>query len=109
VDYRGQACGKDSVASLIAAWFAALCDYDGLLRSGEAANIMCLANDRIQAKIVLNCTRAFFDRIELFRPLVQRETAEGFVLLTGAEITVMPNNYRAVRGRSMSDCNGDPG
>jgi hypothetical protein len=98
----GRRAGKDSIASLIAAWFAALCNYEGLLRPGEAASIMCLANDRIQAKIVLNYTRAFFERIELFRPLVERETAEGFVLSTGAEIAVMPNNYRAVRGRSIA-------
>src|SRR5689334_12126035 len=41
----GRRAGKDSIAALIAAWRSALCDYEDLLRPGEAASIMCLAND----------------------------------------------------------------
>jgi hypothetical protein len=63
---------------------------------------MCLAVDRAQAKIVLNYTRAYFDRVEMLRSLVTQETADGFGLSTGAEISVMTGNFRSVRGRSVA-------
>jgi hypothetical protein len=98
----GRRAGKDSVASLLAGWFAAFQNYDDVLRPGEVATIMCLACDRSQAKIVENYTRGYFTEVEMLRPLVTRETADGFVLSTGAEISVMTNSYRSVRGRSIA-------
>ena len=74
----GRRSGKDSIASLIAAYSGALFDHSDRLRPGERAMIMCLAVDREQAKIVLNYTRAYFNDIELLRDMVQRETANGF-------------------------------
>ena len=67
----GRRSGKDSIASAIAAWFSSLVPYEGL-RPGEAANVLCLAVDRAQAKIVLRYTKSMFDRIELLQGLVQR-------------------------------------
>jgi hypothetical protein len=48
----GMRAGKDSIASLIAAYFAAFTNYRPQLRPGEAASVLCLACDRQQAKIV---------------------------------------------------------
>jgi hypothetical protein len=54
----GRRAGKDSVASVIAAHTAALFNSTAmsggqhLLRPGERALVICLANDRDQAKIV---------------------------------------------------------
>jgi hypothetical protein len=98
----GRRAGKDSVASAIAAWFSAFPSYDGLLRPGEMANVLCLAVDRQQAKIVLKYTKAFFDRIGLLAGLVTRETADGLDLSTGAELTVATSNFRSVRGRTIA-------
>jgi hypothetical protein len=98
----GRRAGKDSIASAIEAWFLAFVDYDGLLRPGEAASVMCLAVDRQQAKIVLKYTKAFFDRLELLRGLVTRETTDGLELSTGAELSVLASNFRSVRGRSIA-------
>jgi hypothetical protein len=52
----GMRAGKDSIASLIAAYAGAFVDYRGMLRPGEAASVICLACDRQQAKIVLKYT-----------------------------------------------------
>jgi hypothetical protein len=66
----GRRGGKDSIASLIAGYTAALFQPDpGRLRRGERALVSCLACDREQAKIVLNYTRAYFaDTASLILP-----------------------------------------
>jgi hypothetical protein len=97
----GRRAGKDSIASLIAAW-CGIRDYSGLLRPGERASVMCLAVDRTQARLVLNYTRAYFERIPMLRELVTREVADGFELSTGADVSVMSSNFRSVRGRSIA-------
>ena len=95
----GRRSGKDSIASLIAAYSGALFDHSDRLRPGERAMIMCLAVDREQAKIVLNYTRAYFNDIELLRDMVQRETANGFELTNNVDIAISTNSHRTVRGR----------
>jgi len=98
----GRRAGKDSIASGIAAWSGAFRSYEGKLRPGETANIMCLACDRPQARVVLGYTKAFFERIKILKTLVKREHAEGLELSTGAELSVLSANFRSVRGRSIA-------
>jgi hypothetical protein len=98
----GRRAGKDSIASAIGAWFSAFPTYEGVLRPGETATVLCLAVDRVQAKIVLRYTKAYFERVKLLAGLVTRETADGLDLSTGAELTVMTSNFRSVRGRSVA-------
>ena len=69
------------------------------LRPGERALVACLANDRDQAKIVLNYSRSYFNEIDLLQGLVQRETASGFELSNAVDVAVSTNSFRAVRGR----------
>jgi hypothetical protein len=95
----GRRGGKDSVASVIAAHAAALFQDDGNLRPGERAIVMCLAVDRSQAGIVLGYTKSYFADIPLLAGMVQRETDTGFELTNSADVLVMTNNFRAVRGR----------
>jgi hypothetical protein len=96
----GRRAGKDSIASVIAAHTAALFDPKAhKLRPGERPLVMCLAVDRDQAKIVLNYTKAFFDKIPMLRKQVQRETKNGLELTNTVDIAVATNTYRAVRGR----------
>jgi hypothetical protein len=95
----GRRAGKDSIVSAMAT-VAALQPYTGL-RPGEAPTVMCLAVDKQQARIVLRYIKGFFERIELLQGLVERETADGLELKTGAEIVIMPNNFRAARGRTV--------
>jgi hypothetical protein len=94
----GRRAGKDSVASA-SATVAALQPYEGL-RPGEPPTILCLACDKPQARIILRYIRGYFEQIELLQGLVARETADGLELTTGAEILVMANSFRSVRGRS---------
>ncbi|WP_245450488.1 hypothetical protein [Bradyrhizobium diazoefficiens] len=95
----GRRGGKDSVASLIAAYVAATFSDQDKLRPGERPLVMCLACDRDQAKIVLGYTKGYFEQIELFAGMIERETASGFELSNGVDIAVATNSFRSVRGR----------
>ena len=95
----GRRAGKDSVASAIAAYVAAMFQPEGRLRPGERALVACVATDRDQSKIVLNFTRSYFNDIPMLNSMVQRETAVGFELSNSVDIAVSTNSFRAVRGR----------
>jgi hypothetical protein len=97
----GRRAGKDSIASAICGWYSAFPDYADL-RPGEAATVLCLAVDRMQAKIVLKYTKAYFSGIDMLKALVERETADGLELANGAELTVLASNFRSVRGRAIA-------
>ena len=98
----GRRGGKDSIASAIAAWFTAFVSYEGLLRPGEVATVVCLAVDRLQAQIVLRYVKAYFKQIDMLRGLVTREHADGLDLSTSAELSVLASNFRSVRGRTIA-------
>jgi hypothetical protein len=102
----GRRAGKDSIASAICAYAAGFTDYhaEGLLRPGEAASVMCLAVDKQQASIIQKYTAGYFQRVPLLKPLVTRETSDGFELSTGATLEVLASNFRNIRGRSVACC-----
>ena len=91
--------GKDSVASAIAAYAAALFDQQDKLRPGERAQVLCLACDRDQAKIVFGYIKSYFDRIPQLKAMVVRETANTLELNNNVDITVATNSFRSVRGK----------
>jgi hypothetical protein len=91
--------GKDSVASLVAAYAAALFDQQDKLRPGERAQVLCLACDRDQARIVLRYIKSYFATIPELRAMIQRETRDGFELNNGVDVTVATNSFRSVRGK----------
>ncbi len=97
----GRRGGKDSVASLIVAFSAALFDGQDKLRQGERATCMCLAVDREQAAIVLNYVRSYFTTIPPFAAMVTRATANGFELSNGVDVVVATNSFRSIRGRTI--------
>jgi hypothetical protein len=98
----GRRAGKDSIASLIAAYAAALFPHGDRLRPGERAQVMCLACDRDQAAIVKNYTRSYFDLIPALEGLVTGETKDGFSLSNRIDVTVATNSFRSVRGRPVA-------
>jgi len=95
----GRRSGKDSIASAIAAYSAALFNQQDRLRPGERASIACLAVDRAQSRIILDYIKAFFADIPMLADLVTRSTAIGFQLRNSVDIEVATNNFKSVRGR----------
>jgi hypothetical protein len=66
----GRGGGKDSAASLIAAYVAITFDPRGRLRPGERAVVMCLACDREQAGIAFNYIRGLFEQVPTLAAMV---------------------------------------
>ena len=95
----GRRGGKDAVASLIAAHSAAMFDQQHRVRPGERPLVLCLAVDRPQAGIVLSYIRRLFLDVPMLAAMITRETASGFELNNGVDVTVGTNSYRSVRGR----------
>jgi hypothetical protein len=98
----GRRAGKDSVASAIGTHSAAFSDYSAQLRPGEAAHVMALAVDRLQARILLRYIRAYFAGVRMLGALIERETTEGLELQTRAELSIQTNDFRSVRGRTIT-------
>jgi hypothetical protein len=98
----GRRSGKDSIASLCAAFAAATFDQGHLLRPGERALILCVATDRSQATICLNYCRSLFSATPMLAAMIQRETAVGFQLNNRCDIVIATASYRAVRGRAIA-------
>ncbi len=99
----GRRAGKDSIASLLAVYAAAIEEaHVGRLRPGEKAVVQCLACDREQAGIVLGYVKALFEEVLDLKALVRRETRTGLELASGVNITVATNTFRQTRGRTIS-------
>jgi Terminase large subunit, ATPase domain len=98
----GRRAGKDSISSLIAVFISCFHNHADYLRPGERASIVCLANDKLQAGLVLRYIRAYFDRVPALHELVERQTKEGLELSTGAEIIVSTNDFKQIRGRTIA-------
>jgi hypothetical protein len=98
----GRRSGKDSVASLCAAFAAATFNQGHLLRPGERALILCLASDRQQAKICLEYCRSLFTSTPMLRAMIQRETQNGFELTNNCDIEIGTTSHRSVRGRAIA-------
>jgi hypothetical protein len=95
----GRGGGKDSVASLVATAIAV--NFNGKLRPGEKATILCLAVDRDQAAIAARYVQAYFDQVPALRSLVKTVDRFGVTLRNGVEIIIGTNSYRSVRGKSL--------
>jgi hypothetical protein len=95
----GRRGGKDSAASGVTAYGAAMFDQQHRLRPGERALCLCLASDRDQARIIHSYVRSFFDEIPALKAMVQRETTTTLELNNGIDLVIGTNNFRSVRGR----------
>jgi hypothetical protein len=98
----GRRAGKDSISSLIATYIAAFHSHENYLRPGELASVLCLANDKLQAALVLRYIRGYFDKNPLLNDLVTGQTKEGLSLSNNSEIIVSTNDFKAIRGRTVA-------
>jgi hypothetical protein len=97
----GRGGGKDSAASLLAAFVAITFDPRGRLRPGEKAIVMCLACDREQAGIAFRYIAGLFEQVPTLAAMVTRVTSDSVELANGTTVEVHTNSYRATRGRSI--------
>jgi hypothetical protein len=100
----GRGGGKDSVASVLAAYVAITFDPKGKLRPGEKCVVMLLACDREQAGIAFNYIAGLFQQVPALRAMVTRISSDAIELSNGVCVEVHTNSYRSVRGRSIICC-----
>lgn len=93
----GRRSGKSFITSIIAVFLAIFRDYSGFLGPGERGTIMIIATDRKQAGIILRYVKAILS-LPLFRPYIERETADAIELTNSVNIEVHTCSYRAIRG-----------
>jgi len=94
----GRRSGKSFMAALIAVFLSCFRDYRPYLAPGERAMVLCIANDRDQAAIILRYIRAFLTDVPMLAATIERETADSIELTNRVTIAVATCSYRAVRG-----------
>ena len=98
----GRRSGKTFTASLIAVFLACFRDYRPHLSPGERAMVLCIANDRDQAAILVRYMRAFLAGVPMLAAMIERETADTIELSNRVTIAVGTCSYRAVRGVTLA-------
>jgi hypothetical protein len=109
----GRRGAKSAISSLVVAF--ASTQFDGrrrqiggitlpALRRGERATALCFGVDRDTARIVLRYVQSYFSDIPELKPMVTRETRDGFELANGVDILIGTTDFRSVRGRAVLCC-----
>ena len=95
----GRKGGKSRCMSVVAAYVAALVEHETLV-AGERGVVLCVAQSREVARIVLDFTAGLFEASPLLRPLIANRTQESLTLSTGITIEVRTASFRSLRGPS---------
>ena len=89
--------GKSRASSVLAAYIAGCCTHKGLA-PGERGRLLCLAQNRDQAAVVLNFVAGIFNEVPLLAKMVTNWTAESISLNNGIDIEVRTASFRGLRG-----------
>lgn len=98
----GRRSGKSFMAALIAVFLACFRDVRSYLAPGERAMVLCIANDRDQAAIILRYIRAFLTEVPMLAAMIERETADSIDLTNRVTLSVATCSYRSVRGVTLA-------
>jgi hypothetical protein len=94
----GRRGGKSRAAAVLSVYLACLCDYAGVLAIGEKPIVLCLAQNQIQARVVLSYALGLIRSVPMLSALVKSEAAEAILLTTGIALEVRSASFRALRG-----------
>jgi hypothetical protein len=94
----GRRGGKSFIAALVAVFLACFFDYKAYLSPGERGTVMLIAQDRKQARVLMRYISALLNRVDLLRPMIEKQMAESIDLTNHVTIEVQTCNFRAVRG-----------
>jgi hypothetical protein len=103
----GRRGGKSRATSVLACYFAGLCDHRGSLAPGERGVLLCIAPDQRQASITLDYAAAVFDSSPLVCQLVVTRNADTLSLNNGIDLEVRAASFRRLRGPTYVCCIAD--
>jgi hypothetical protein len=89
--------GKSRASSVLAAYLAGCCTHTGLA-PGERGRLLCLAQNREQAAVVLGFVEGIFNEVPLLSSMITNRTAESLSLNNGIDIEVRSASFRGLRG-----------
>ncbi len=100
----GRRGGKSRAMAALSVYLARLVDYTGVLAVGERPIVLCLAQNAVQARIVLGYAVGVIRSVPMLSELVKSEATETVVLTTGVVLEVRPASFRALRGSTFLAC-----
>jgi hypothetical protein len=100
----GRRGGKSRAAAVLSVYLACLFDYAGVLAIGEKPIVLCLAQNQIQARVVLSYALGLIRSVPMLSALVKSEAAEAILLTTGIALEVRSASFRALRGATFLGC-----
>jgi hypothetical protein len=103
----GRRGGKSRAAAALAVYLACFVDYSSVLAAGERGVILCLAQNQVQARVVLSYAAGIIHSVPLLNDLVASETADSITLKSGVVIEVRAANFRGLRGTTILACIAD--
>ena len=101
----GRRGGKSRAMAILAAYIATLCRVK--LAPGEIGVVLCLAQVRDKAQIVLDYIEAALEGSPILRKLIRRRTTEAIELTNRIRIHVCAASFKATRGSTCVACIGD--
>jgi hypothetical protein len=100
----GRRGGKSRAAAVLSVYLACLFDYAGVLAIGEKPIVLCLAQNQIQARVVLSYALGLIRSVPMLSALVKSEAAGAILLTTGIALEVRSASFRALRGATFLGC-----
>ena len=97
----GRRAGKSFMLAVTAVYLAAFKDWAPYLTRGERGNVVIIAADRKQARVIMGYIRSLLNDNLMLRELVIRELAEEIDLSNKISIEVATCSYRTIRGRTI--------
>ena len=79
-------------------------DYAGVLAIGERPVVLMLAQNAVQARIVLSYATGIIRSVPMLSDLVRAETADSITLASGVVLEVRPSSFRGLRGVTCLAC-----
>ena len=105
--FAGRRSGKSSGCASLAVYASALCDYSDHLSPGERGVVLLIAENQIQAGVLLNYIAGAFDASPVLAKLVSGRTRTSLSLSNKIDITVRSADHRGLRGLTLVSCIAD--
>jgi len=98
----GRRSGKSRIAAAIAIYSALFVKHK--LSAGERGAVLVLAATTEQARVVFEYAKAFLDAAPALQREIESFTRSEIRLRNGIIISIHPNSFRSIRGRTLCAC-----